>query len=179
MKSRAFTLIELLVAVSVCAVLVSILLPCLSKARSAYREMNCKANVRSIRQGIAVYLASAPQKLPPANLKITNPDVASLGPPSLERFISIGWNKVYFCPSTRAIVDHPDRSSYNYSPGGGLVAAGQSVNFVKSDNLSDHNADFPLVGEAWRSHRGGVHIATTQSVSWKLPAANYPLEEEP
>jgi prepilin-type N-terminal cleavage/methylation domain-containing protein/prepilin-type processing-associated H-X9-DG protein len=52
-----FTLIELLVVVAVIGMLISILLPSLQSAREAAKAVQCGANLRSVGQAFAAYLA--------------------------------------------------------------------------------------------------------------------------
>ncbi len=54
-RRPGFTLIELLVVVSIIALLLTILLPALSRAREAAKEVRCGAYVRQLGTGMTVY----------------------------------------------------------------------------------------------------------------------------
>ncbi len=68
-RSGAFTLIELLVVISIIALLVSILLPSLNKARELARGAVCLTNVRRLAMAGRFYLTDNGGLFPPVRLK--------------------------------------------------------------------------------------------------------------
>ena len=75
-RKTAFTLVELLVVIGIIALLISILLPALSRAREAANNIKCSANLRAIGQGISIYIADFHGTIPASNwyygLQISN-----------------------------------------------------------------------------------------------------------
>ena len=111
----AFTLVELLVVIGIIALLISILLPALSKAREAGNTIKCAANLRSIGQGFTRYVAENRQTYPPCvdyNGAHTDKNVAhgyihwsaliqddGPGNGTEPRYFSTNAWKAYLCPS--------------------------------------------------------------------------------
>src|SRR5688572_9738619 len=62
--AAAFTLIELLVVIGIIAILLSILLPTISRARQQAQSLKCMANLRTLGQAMHMYASANKQYLP-------------------------------------------------------------------------------------------------------------------
>lgn len=60
----AFTLVELLVVIGIIALLISVLLPALNKARQQANKTKCLAGLRSLGQAVSIYAAENKDRVP-------------------------------------------------------------------------------------------------------------------
>jgi prepilin-type N-terminal cleavage/methylation domain-containing protein/prepilin-type processing-associated H-X9-DG protein len=82
--AAGFTLVELLVVIGIIAVLISILLPALGRARQQAQSVVCESNIRNILHGMLMYVNENPKGYFPG------------GPASTGRFLFLpqnGWSK--------------------------------------------------------------------------------------
>jgi len=63
--NKKFTLIELLVVIAIIGILVTLLMPSLSKAREAARRAVCGSNMKNIGTALQLYLKNNKQHFPP------------------------------------------------------------------------------------------------------------------
>jgi len=92
----AFTLVELLVVIGIITVLISMLLPALTKAREAAMAVNCQSNQRQVYTCVMLYVNDNRQFLPP----VINwwPGLILAGNKAAHSNPSV-WEPFEFCPS--------------------------------------------------------------------------------
>lgn len=97
-RSKGFTLIELLVVVAIIALLVSILLPSLGRARELAKRAICAANLNGVGKAIPLYMADSRDSYPYlySNARYPAPnasgDAGTLRQSNIEPFAGAGGN---------------------------------------------------------------------------------------
>ncbi len=99
-RKRAFTLVELLVVVAIIALLISILLPALNKAKDAAMQTICIANMRQAFIGFGTYSTDWRGHIIPTgkDLSMTNTWYGGTWVPKLLPYIQYDWGTIH-CPN--------------------------------------------------------------------------------
>jgi len=104
-SERGFTLIELLVVIAIISLLISILLPSLSRARDQAKSIHCLARLKEFGNALAAYENISEGSLPPAtwrpSIETDNPQptkgpTRERQPRGAERPIEYGWSEILF-----------------------------------------------------------------------------------
>ena len=97
-RARGFTLIELLVVISIISLLISILMPSLSRARDQAKSVHCLARLKEFGNALATYENAHHGSLPPAlwypdEKDVDGPIVLDQDPTSRVQY---GWTELLF-----------------------------------------------------------------------------------
>jgi prepilin-type N-terminal cleavage/methylation domain-containing protein len=136
---RAFTLIELLVVIAIIAILASLLLPVLSRAKQKARTINCASNLRQIGLGMRMFADENQDRYPESGGTIgwNFTDPYSLSNAWMQQVYAYLKNtNVYRCPGN---VQLPlqNQSPFNYFNGvrAAYIAAGQQQAAVNTRQI--------------------------------------------
>ena len=123
---RAFTLVELLVVIGVIAVLISMLLPAMAKARQSAQRVQCLSNLRQVGAAFRYYAMSNGDRVPlgyRAGRKQFNSMVYSA---TAHKLVLFGWlfraglmkpPEVFFCPANNDPQSNFSNPSNPWPPG--------------------------------------------------------------
>jgi prepilin-type N-terminal cleavage/methylation domain-containing protein/prepilin-type processing-associated H-X9-DG protein len=119
---RAFTLVELLVVIGIVALLLGILLPSLSKARTSALKVRCMSNLKQIHLAFNLYTQAYDGIYPCAQDPLPNGQWLWMGRgwrdfirPYLGDHIDANNPSVLYCPQDRVAIESFSATSYAYS----------------------------------------------------------------
>jgi prepilin-type N-terminal cleavage/methylation domain-containing protein len=140
-RRRGFTLVELLVVIGIIALLISILMPALNKARTHAKTVQCMSNMRQVGQAFAMYVVESKGSLP----QQVNGYIDMLDPDSwVYKVVPYTNNnyEVFSCSNadldTMTVLNHPGMTYiYNGFASGGYLPGNKPAKQVKAKQSSD------------------------------------------
>ena len=144
-NSLTFTMVELLVVISIIAILASMLLPALSKARAAAKTISCANNLKQIGLGIALYTTDYMGYFPPVAQTAPAGDANTW---AVMIYTYIGGKEVsgHFyqkrlsileCPSDAKMATCPQNNTHYLAYGFNQYLSGNNYNVIPSPKLID------------------------------------------
>jgi prepilin-type N-terminal cleavage/methylation domain-containing protein len=153
-QSYAFTLIELLVVMAIIAIIASLLLPAINRAKASARSVVCKSNLRQIGLGLQSYLSEF-EKYPPDLSNNADPLAVQPWDVVLNLF-SGNQLRLFYCPTAVPnpgpfdwVVWSVSNPSYGYNLYGTMFDTGPMDEVHQGLGLGRLTWDFSPVPE-WR-----------------------------
>ena len=181
-RTKAFTLVELLVVIGIIALLVSILLPALSKARAAAQNVVCLSNLRQTAMCLSLFAGENRDHLPASEAyygsMISRDQYPGYSGPcwvkawinwavASRQYFVAKWDDpspgVFFCPTVKSVLDLG--ADYGYTVNGQLMPDvswgspwGSKLNKIKDPYAKVVMFDGKLVSS------GGLYVG--QTMKW-------------
>ena len=132
--NKKFTLIELIVIVAVIGILVSLLLPALSRSRHIAKFAVCKSNISQISKGLYLYSNSNSRRLPTSGNNRTTPKYHRYAwqknfiPGVLGKLVDgkMVSEKILFCPQANESAENSNFKESTYLTEGGVFQLSQN-----------------------------------------------------
>ena len=101
MRKKGFTLIELLVVIAIIALLMSIVMPSLGKAKVFARKIICRNNIRQQALGVMLYADDSDSWVPTQDIGEWLWDMSFWSTNQISDYAGFDNNEVYYCPANR------------------------------------------------------------------------------
>lgn len=191
---RGFTLIELLVVIAIIAILASMLLPALARAKESARKVQCLSNLRQLGTALRMYVDDNDYRFPPnrmtnrwsnlmypyyQNLKLLvcpsdGPDIKTASPSeaydlkpdySPRSYVMNGWDDYYIYNDIKIPVEVTIKESLVHYPSD-TIAMGEKLTEEWDFYVDIVSVDDLRVIDQWRHLNGGNYLFIDGSVRW-------------